>query len=295
MPRLTTRDFDAEVMQLFDQYVHGRIDRRGFLDGASRFATSAVSAAMLLEALSPKFALAQQVEPDDARLATLGRARFAGRLRQGARLSGAAEGCARQAARRARHPREPRTKPAHRGRGAPPRAGELCVPGTRRAVSAGRLSRRRGPGARGLREARPGKTLEDFFAAAEWLRGQSGTGHRVGAVGFCYGGTIANLLAVRLPRLAAAVPFYGGSQPVADAGTIKAALMIHNAEKDPGVGANAAAYEQALQAAGVRHEAYVYPNTLHGFHNDTTPRYDEAAAKLAWQRTVAFLDRHLRG
>ena len=140
------------------------------------------------------------------------------------------------------------------------------------------------------------RTREDFIAAAEWLRVQPGVAERVGVVGFCYGGSMSNLMAVRLPWLAAAVPFYGGSQPAAaDVGKIRAAVMIHNAEKDDWVSAGAAAYEQALKAAGVRFEAFTYPGTLHGFHNDTTPRYDEAAARLAWQRTLAFFNRHLRG
>jgi carboxymethylenebutenolidase len=140
------------------------------------------------------------------------------------------------------------------------------------------------------------KTREDFVAAAEWLRVQHDVSGRLGVIGFCYGGTMTNLLAVRLPWLAAAVPFYGGSQPSAtDAAKIKAAVMIHNAEKDEWVNAGAGAYERALTAAGVRYEAYTYPGTLHGFHNDTTPRYDETAAKLAWRRTIGFFSAQMRG
>ena len=131
-------------------------------------------------------------------------------------------------------------------------------------------------------------------AAADWLRVQPFANGRVGVIGFCWGGAMANLLAVRLPWLGAAVAFYGGSQPSGgDVARIKAAVQIHNAGEDAWVDAGAPAYEAALKAAGVRFEAYRYPGTLHGFHNDTTPRYDEAAAKLAWQRALAFLHRHL--
>jgi len=297
MSRLTARDFAPEVMQLFDHYVHGRIDRRAFLDGASRHATGGMTAAMLLAALNPKFALAQQVKPDDARI----EARFVeidspkgyGRARGYLVKPKDARG------------RLPGVLVVHENRGLNPHIEDVA----RRlalenfvAFAPDALFPLGGyPGdedkarAAFARLEQP-KTREDFIAAAEWLRTQPDVGERVGVVGFCYGGAMSNLLAVRLPWLVAAVPFYGGSQPsAAEAAQIKAALMIHNAEKDDWVNAGAPAYEQALKAAGVRFEAYSYPGTQHGFHNDTTPRYDEAAARLAWQRTVAFFNRTLRG
>ena len=297
MPQLTARDFDPEVMRLFDHYVHGRIDRRGFLEGASRHATGGVTAAMLLTALNPKFALAQQVKPDEPRLATrtvevdspAGYGKARGYLAQPKDARG----------------KLPAVLVVHENRGLSPHIEDV----TRRLALANFVAF--APDALFPLGGYPGdedkardafakldqpKTREDFVAAAQWLRAHSDVDGRVGVVGFCYGGAMANLLAVRLPWLAAAVPFYGGSQPTAaEAAKIKAALLIHNAENDPWVNAGAPAYEQALKAAGVRYEAYAYPNTLHGFHNDTTPRYDEPAAKLAWQRTIAFFNRQLRG
>ncbi len=296
MTRLTARDFAPEVMQLFDQYVHGRIDRRGFLEAASQHASGGVSALMLLQALSPNFAMAQQVKPDDARLD----ARFV----EIDSPSGNGKGRGYLVRPNGATALLPAVLVVHENRGLNPHIEDV----TRRlalenfvAFAPDALYPLGGyPGNEDkAREAfakldQP-KTREDFLAAAEWLRVQPGVAARVGVVGFCYGGSMSNLLAVRLPWLAAAVPFYGGSQPAAaDVARIKAAVMIHNAEKDDWVNAGAAAYEQALKSAGVRYEAHTYPNTLHGFHNDTTPRYDEAAAKLAWQRTLGFFNRHLR-
>ncbi|MBI5717023.1 MAG: dienelactone hydrolase family protein [Burkholderiales bacterium] len=294
-PRLSARDFDPEVMRLFDQYVHGRIDRRGFLEGAARHAPIGVTAAMLLEALNPRFAEAQQVKPDDARLV----ARFVeidspagyGKVRGYLVKRKDAAG------------KLPGVLVVHENRGLNPHIEDV----TRRVALENFVAF--APDALFPLGGYPGdedkaraafakldqvKTREDFAAAAEWLRALGDVGPRVGVVGFCYGGAMSNLLAVRLPWLAAAVPFYGGSQPTADAAKIKAALMIHNAEKDDWVNTGAAAYEQALKAAGVRLQAFSYPGTQHGFNNDTTPRYDEPAARLAWQRTVAFFNAQLR-
>jgi len=297
MPRLTPRDFDPEVMRLFDHYVHGRIDRRGFLDGASRYASAGMTAAMLLEALNPRFALAQQVKPDDTRLT----ARYieidspAGYGKVRGYLVKPKDAPAKL----------PAVLVVHENRGLNPYIEDV----TRRLALENFVAF--APDALFPLGGYPGdedkartafarldqaKTREDFIAAADWLRLQPDLSGRVGVVGFCYGGAMSNLLAVRLPWLAAAVSFYGGSQPSAsDAAKIKAAVMIHNAETDEWVNAGAKAYERALKAAGVRHEAFAYPGTHHGFHNDTTPRYNETAAKLAWQRTVSFFNRNLRG
>ncbi|MCW5635954.1 MAG: dienelactone hydrolase family protein [Rubrivivax sp.] len=295
--RLTARDFHPEVMRLFDQYVHGLIDRRGFLDGASRHAALAgTSAALLLEALNPKFAQAQQVKPDDARID----ARFVeiaspagyGKVRGYLVRPKAARG------------RLPGVLVVHENRGLNPHIEDVA----RRVALANFVAF--APDALFPLGGYPGdedkaraafaqleqpKTREDFVAAAEWLRTHADVSGKVGVVGFCYGGSISNLLATRLPWLSAAVPFYGSQPPAADVPKIKAAVQIHYAGNDERINAGAAAYEQALKAAGVRHEVHLYPNTQHGFHNDTTPRFDEAAAKLAWQRTVAFFEAHLRG
>ena len=296
MPRLTASDFDPAVMQLFDHYVHGRIDRRAFLDGASRYATAGVTAAMLLEALNPKFASAQMIKPDDGRLdaryveidSPTGYGRARGYRVKPRNASG----------------RLPGVLVVHENRGLSPHIEDI----TRRLALENFVAF--APDALFPLGGYPGdedkardafakldqpKTREDFVAAAEWLRRQADIGPRVGVVGFCYGGSMTNLLAVKLPWLAAAVPFYGGSQPAAaDAAKIRAAVLVHNAENDDWVNAGAPAYEQALKAAGVPHESHIYPGTVHGFNNDTTPRYNEAAARLAWQRTLAWFNRHLR-
>ncbi|MFO1333363.1 MAG: dienelactone hydrolase family protein [Rubrivivax sp.] len=295
MTRLSARDFAPEVMQLFDHYVHGRIDRRAFLDGAARHASGGVSAAALLHALSPDFARAQQVRPDDARLTTrrveIDSPRGNGRIGGYLALPRDAKGPL------------PAVLVVHENRGLNPHIEDV----TRRLALAGFAAL--APDALSTLGGWPGdedaaralfakldqpKTREDFIAAADWLRVQPFASGRVGVIGFCWGGAMANLLAVRLPWLGAAVVFYGGSQPSGgDVARIKAAVQIHNAGEDAWVDAGAPAYEAALKAAGVRFEAYRYPGTLHGFHNDTTPRYDAAAAKLAWQRALAFLHRHL--
>jgi carboxymethylenebutenolidase len=296
MTRLTTRDFDPEVMRLFDQYVHGRLDRRGFLDGAARHAKLGVTAAMLLAALSPNFAQAEQVKADDPRLDT--------RYVEIDSPTGYGKVRAYLAKPKGAPAKLPAVLVVHENRGLNPHiedvARRLALENFVTLAPDALFPLGGYPGDEDkAREAfakldQP-KTREDFLAAAQWLRVQGDVGERVGVVGFCYGGSMANLLAVRLPWLAAAVPFYGGSQPSAtEAAKIKATLLIHNAGKDDWVDAGAAAYELALQQAGVRHESHVYPGTSHGFHNDTTPRYDEAAATLAWRRTLALFNRELR-
>ncbi len=295
MERKTAHDFDQEVLALFDAYVHGDIDRRGFLDRASKYAVGGVTAAMLLDQLGPRFAEAQVVSPKDERLKTefveypspkgYGTAR--GYFVRPAKASG----------------KLPGLLVIHENRGLNPHIEDVA----RRlaldnfvVLAPDALFPLGGyPG--GEDEARAlfpkldqAKTREDFIAAAGWLKARPECTGRHGAVGFCYGGGMVNWLATRLPDLGAGVAFYGSAAPIEDVPSIKAPLLVQSAEVDERINAGWPAYEAALKAAGVRYERHLYPGTQHGFNNDTTPRYDEAAAKLAWQRTVEFFDKHLR-
>jgi carboxymethylenebutenolidase len=276
--------------------VHGAIDRRGFLEKARRYAVGGVTAAMLLDALNPKFAEAQQVAKDDARLKTeyleypspQGNGRMRGYLAKPANAPA----------------KLPVILVIHENRGLNPHIEDIA----RRvaldnyvALAPDALFPAGGyPGdedkARELfRTLDQAKTREDFVAAANYLRTRADSTGRLGAVGFCYGGGIVNMLATRMPELAAGVPFYGGPPPVEDVPKIKAALLFQFAEQDERINAAWPACEEALKAAKVQYEAHIYPGTQHGFNNDTTPRYDEKAAKLAWQRTMEFFKTHVRG
>ncbi|WP_137896662.1 dienelactone hydrolase family protein [Ramlibacter sp. 2FC] len=295
MPRLTAADFDQELLILFDAYVHGDIDRRGFLEGARKFAVGGLTAAGLLAALSPDFADATVVPADDRRLKTqrldypspAGYGRVQGYL-------------CRPAKARAKLPA---VLVVHENRGLNPHIEDIC----RRLALEGYLAFAPDaltplggyPGdedkARGLfAQLDQAKTAEDFVAAAQWLKVRAESTGEVGVVGFCWGGGIAHRLATRLPDLEAAVPFYGDHPPAQDAAKVKAPLLIHFAGMDERINAAWPAYEAALKAAHVRYQAYQYPGVQHGFHNDTTPRYDAAAAKLAWERTLAFFALHLK-
>ncbi len=295
-PRSTSRDFDPEVMRLFDQYVHGSIDRRGFLAGAARFAVGATTAAGLLAALSPRFADAQQVKPDDPRLSTTyvefdspnGYGKARGYLARPAKAEGTLGS----------------VLVVHENRGLNPHIEDI----TRRlalenfiAFAPDALFPLGGyPGdedaARALfAKLEQAKTREDFIAAAAWLKRVEGGNGRLGAIGFCYGGAITNMLATRLPDLAAAVPFYGGAADTAEVPKIKAAMLVVLASNDERVNAGWPAYEAALKAANVRYSLYQPADTQHGFNNDTTPRYDKAAADEAWRLAIALFDRTLRG
>jgi carboxymethylenebutenolidase len=287
-PRQTAADFSPEVLRLFDQYVHGGIDRRGFLDKAG------VGAAALLAALSPDFAAAQKVAPNDNRLktewvelATPGYAKTKLYVVRPAQASGPL----------------PVVLVAHENRGLNPHIEDIA----RRlalenfiAVAPDALTPLGGyPGDEDkAREAfaklEQPKTQQDFVAAAQWAKAVSGGNGKLGAVGFCWGGGMVNQLAVRLPELNAAAPFYGPPPPSDQVANIKAELVIVYAENDERINAGWPAYEQALKAAGVKFNAFKYPGTQHGFNNDTTPRFDAAAAEQAWGRTLALFNRTLR-
>jgi len=295
-PRLTAADFAPEVLSLFDKYVHGGIDRRGFLDGAAKFAVGGVgAAAALLEALSPKFAQAQQVPPTDARVRTesvdFASPKGYGKVRAYVARPVAASGPL------------PVVLVVHENRGLNPHIEDIA----RRlaldnfiAVAPDALFPLGGyPGdedkARELfGKLDQAKTQEDFVAAAAFAKGIEGGNGKLGAVGFCYGGGVVNLLATRVPELGAGVPFYGIAPPADKVAGIKAALLLVYADTDERVNASWPAYEAALKAANVKFEAVKYPGTQHGFNNDTTPRHDEAAAKQAWARTLALFNRTLR-
>jgi len=294
MDRKTSADFDQELLNLFDKYVHGDIDRRGFLERAARYAVGGMTASMLLDALSPKFAEAQQIPKDDARLkastvefsSPKGQGKMRGYLVRPAKASG----------------KLPGVLVVHENRGLNPHiediARRIALDGFM-AFAPDALAPLGGyPGdedkARDLfGKLDLGKVGEDFVAAAEWLRSRPDCTGKIGVVGFCFGGGIANMLATRLPDLSAAVPFYGAQPKAEEVAKIKAPLLIHYAEHDDRIDAGIPAFEAALKANHVRYQLFTYAGTQHGFNNDTTPRYDKAAAQLAWQRTIDFLKKNL--
>lgn len=294
MARLTAKDFSPELLELYDFYVHGRITRREFLASAGKCAIGGMTAATALAALSPDYALAQQVEFTDPDIrpeyirypSPQGHGEVRGYLVRPTKVEGPVAGVV----------------VVHENRGLNPYIEDVA----RRVAKAGfvalapdGLSSVGGyPGnddkGRELqKQVDPQKLMNDFFAAIDYLRDSDITTDKVGITGFCYGGGVSHAAAVAYPELAAAVPFYGRQPSPADVVKIQAPLLIHFAETDPGVNATWPAYEAALKAAGKTYEAHVYPGTSHGFHNDSTPRYDEAAADLAWDRTLAWFNRYL--
>ncbi len=295
MSRKTAQDFDPQVLKLFDQYVHGQLSRRGFLDSAAKFAVGSVTAASLLSALSPNFAEAEQVTPTDSRIdakyieipSPQGYGTVRGYLVKPAKFKG----------------KLPTVLVVHENRGLNPHIADIA----RRlaldnfiAFAPDALFPLGGyPGDEDkARELFPKldqtKTREDFLAAAAYLKTLPDGNGKVGVTGFCYGGGVSNFLATRIPDLAAAVPFYGQQPPAEDVPKIKSPLLIHYAGEDERINKGWPDYETALKAANVKYEAYIYPGVQHGFNNDTTPRYDEAAATLAWKRTVDFFNKYLR-
>lgn len=293
--RLTAQDFDQELLVLFDAYVHGTLSRRGFLDQAQRYAKAGVTAAGLLAALSPNFAAGQQIKPDDARIKTetvsvpspQGYGSIKGYLARPASAVAA---------------KLPAILVIHENRGLNPHIEDI----TRRLALDGFMAF--APDALTALGGYPGdedkareafgrleqpKTLQDFIASAAWLKARAdGTG-KMGAVGFCWGGGMVHNLAIRLPDLTAGVPFYGNVPAVSEAAKVKTPLLVHLAGIDDRINAPWPAYEAALKAAGVQVTTHQYANTQHGFNNDTTPRFDAPAAKLSWDRTLAFFKANL--
>ena len=296
MQRKKASDFPQGLLDLFDRYVHGRIDRRDFLDGAQKFAVGGLTAAALFEMLRPNYAWAIQVPENDSRIraesATVSSPRGTGSIDGYLVRPAAAAG------------KLPAVIVIHENRGLNPYikdvARRLAVANFMAFAPDGLTSVGGYPGddEKGLqlfREVDPGKMREDLLAAAAWLKARPDSSGKLGAVGFCFGGGVVNFLAVRMGGdLAAAVPFYGSQPNAADAAKIKAPVLAHYGELDTRITSGWPAYDAALKDAHVVHEGYVYKGANHGFHNDTTPRYDEAAATLAWQRTIAWFDKYLR-
>lgn len=287
--------FDQELLYLYDYYAHGQIDRRTFLDRAAKFAVGGLTAVALLEMLSPRYALAAQVPSDDTRIRTgyetysspAGGGEMRGYLCRPATTE----------------KRLPGVLVVHENRGLNPYIEDV----TRRVALAGYLAFAPDalypvggyPGnddqGRELQAKRDRNQItEDFIAGMKHLHGHPECNGRTGVTGFCFGGGMANTLAYRLPEaVVAAVPYYGGQPPASEVPKIKGALLLHYAEMDTRVNAGWPDYEAALKAAGVRYQAFIYPGVNHGFHNDTTPRYNQEAADLSWKRTLAFFQEHL--
>ena len=289
MERGKARDFDQELLDLYDGYAHGLIERRAFLERAAKFAVGGITATALLDALSPNYALAKQVEENDPRIkggfigyaSPKGHGTIRGYL---VRPAGAAA-------------KRGGVVVVHENRGLNPYIEDVA----RRVAVAGftalapdgltPLGGYPGTDAEGKvmqRKLDRGKLTEDFISAFWHLMAARNSNGKIGVVGFCYGGGVSNALAVRLPGLAAAVPFYGRQVKAADVPKIKSPLLLHYAGLDRRINNGWPAYEEALKAHGKEYAVHIYPNVNHGFHNDTTPRYDEAAAKLAWSRTIDF-------
>lgn len=294
MTRLTAKDFPQELLELYDYYAHGRITKREFLDRAGKFAVGGLTATALLASLSPDYALARQVDFTDPDIlpeyitypSPKGHGEVRGYLVRPTGATGPVGGVV----------------VVHENRGLNPYIEDV----TRRVAKAGFVALapdgltsvggypgNDDKGRELQRSVDPEKLMNDFFAAIEFLSDHEATTDKVGIVGFCYGGGVSNAAAVAYPELAAAVPFYGRQARPEDVPRIQAPLLLHYAELDTRINAGWPAYEAALNEHGKTYEAHIYPGVNHGFHNDSTPRYDEAAAKLAWERTIAWFKRYL--
>lgn len=294
MTRLTAKDFDQRVLDLFDGYVHGKITKRAFMDGAAKFAIGGMTAAAMFEALKPDYALAQQVSEDDPDIVTE-RVTYASPNGHG-EVSGL---MARPATGEGPFGA---VLVVHENRGLNPYIEDVV----RRVAKAGFLAL--GPDGLSPLGGYPGtdeqgremqasmdraKLLQDFFAGYEFVRDYELSNGKAGAVGFCYGGGVCNALAVAYPEMAASVPYYGSQPDLADVPKIQAPLMLQYAGLDERINAGWPPYEEALRTNEKAFSAHFYPDVNHGFHNDTTPRYDADAAELSWSRTILFFENHL--
>jgi carboxymethylenebutenolidase len=294
MTRLTAKDFPPELLELYDYYAHGKISRREFLDRAAKYAVGGVTAIMLLNSLSPNYALARQVAANDPQI-------HAGYISYPS-PNGHGEVRAYQVTPSAASGPLPAIVVVHENRGLNPYIEDVA----RRVAKAGYLALapdglssvggypgNDDKGRELQQQVDPQKLMNDFFAAIEFLMKNEAVNGKVGITGFCYGGGVANAAAVAYPELAAAVPFYGRQPKAEDVPRINAPLLIHYAELDTRINEGWPAYKAALEANEKVYQAYIYPAVNHGFHNDTTPRYDEAAANLAWARTLEWFKRYL--
>ena len=294
MERKKASDYPQEILDIFHLYVHGDIDRRGFIDRAAKF-VGAVSAAAMLEELTPNFAWAQQVPKNDPKIkaeytaypSPQGNTTTKGYLVRPATATGKLPGIV----------------VVHENRGLNPYiedvarrfavAGYMAFAPDALAPLGGYVDETKS--AQDFRNLDGAKRTEDFVACAKWLKARPDCTGKIGAVGFCFGGGVVNTLATRLgPDLAAGVPFYGAAPPAAEVPKIKAAMLLNFAANDAGINGNWPAYEEALKANKVTYTAYTYDGTQHGFHNDTTVRYDKAAAELAWQRTLDHFNKYVK-
>ena len=295
MERKQASDFDQEVLNLFDKYVHGDIDRRGFLERAGKYAVGGVTAAMLLDALNPRFAEAEVVPKDDKRVTTstveFDSPKGTGKVKAYFARPAAAKG------------KLPGILVIHENRGLNPHVEDIArrlALDNFEALAPDALTPLGGyPGDEDKAREAFGKldqtkTREDFLAAYAVLKARPDCTGKIGAVGFCYGGGIVNFLATQLPDLAAAVPFYGSQPKPEDVAHIKAPMLINYADKDDRINAGIPAFEDALKANKVKYQIFKYEGTQHGFNNDTTPRFDKTQAAVAWKRTVDFFKKNLK-
>jgi carboxymethylenebutenolidase len=297
MERKKASEYPQELLDLFDLYVHGDVDRRAFLDRAKKFTTGGVTAAALLESLRPNFAWAEQVPKNDSRLRTesvsvpspQGNGSIRGYFVRPAKAAG----------------KLPAILVVHENRGLNPYIEDVARRlGTENYMafapdgltSVGGYPGDEDKGRALFTQVDREKMLQDFIASVRWLKARPDSTGKIGVVGFCFGGGVANTLAVRMgDEIAAAVSFYGSAPPLEEVPKIRAAVLVHHGSMDKRLVEGWPAYEAALKANNIRYSGHVYEGGQHGFHNDTTPRYDEAAAKLAWQRTLDFFNKYLRG
>ena len=298
MTRMTARDFSPDLLELYDFYAHGIITKREFLDRAAKFAVGGMTAMTILGMMSPDYAMAEQVPFTDPTIlpeyvsypSPDGHGEVRGYLVRPAEEGVAVTG------------KLPAVVVVHENRGLNPYIEDVA----RRVAKAGFLALAPdgltsvggypGNDEKGKElqsTVDPSRLMNDFFAGVDWMTGHEASTGKVGITGFCYGGGVANAAAVAFPDLKAAVPFYGRQPEAADVPKIKAALLIHYGALDTRVNEGWPAFEAALKAAGTDYEAFIYPGANHGFHNDSTPRYDVVAAELAWERTIAHFKAHL--
>jgi carboxymethylenebutenolidase len=297
MERKKASDYPQELLNLFDKYIHGGIDRRAFLEGAQKFAAGGLTATAIWESLRPNYAWAQQVPKTDPRVkvesVTVESPQGNGNIKGEFVRPAGSEG-----------KKLPAVLVIHENRGLTPYiedvarrlgAANFMAYAPDGLTSVGGFPGTDEAGVAAFRKVDGAKMTEDFIASFRWLKARTDCNGKIGVVGFCFGGGQVNTLAVRLGAdMNAGVAFYGGPPKAEDVQKIKAAMMLQYASLDQGITSRWPAYEEALKASGVTYQGFVYEGANHGFHNDTTPRYDEPAAKLAWQRTLEHFNKYLR-